>query len=103
MQLYFLNNETGRLLRDRIDHTVELDFLWSDLLNLTQGYAHISHDYSGVGASAEVAELDIKVLGSTGLQTVLNERDWRRSVEDAMSAVWLEGVVKVLVHVAPLS
>lgn len=83
-----------------LDNNVNWDFL-SDVID-RHGSTHNSARQTPDGSVGDLAEkFDIKVLASAGLMYVSSENDWRHALEEVHQTIWLEGVVKVIVHVKP--
>lgn len=100
-----LSRDTKQPLRDRQDFAPRDDFSWIALTNLVQGYWYESMRMEAppppeVAAAAFFDTFHVKLLTSGGLTTVSNEGEWQLACQDARQAVWLEGVIKVVVECA---
>lgn len=98
-----LNADTKELTRDRIDYSSHEDISWDLLRNELPRFWCESLQINTPDQIQNMVTnffdtFHVKVLTSAGLTTVANEGGWALACHDASQAVWLEGIVKVIVE-----
>lgn len=101
-QVYMLNREDKQPICDRVDYPLHDSIEWNTLTQEVQRFwceaLHLEQapDFT----TTFFDNFFIKVLTSGGLTGVSTEGEWQLACQDARQAIWLDGVVKVVVECA---
>jgi len=97
IQMYVLDQEGKRPLSERLDLPLYDSIGWEYVKDVAKGRALAVLNLDENSEAASTPLLRLQVLMSTGLLEVQNSQAWQSAVEEVLSTVWLEKVVKVIV------